>query len=136
MARALLVSLRNEDTSKTFSVDELSQSMVWLGLASNVTAENAIAVVLATDEGLVLRPTRNCQLIATRNKTVSEYKLSMAVDTILFIASPKIKTMTRLHIRPVTEGMREYLKLMFTQDVMFMIGRDDACGIRYSSRFV
>ncbi|MBR3316856.1 MAG: FHA domain-containing protein [Atopobiaceae bacterium] len=135
-SHALLVSLRNDDISKTFSVDEVSHSMVWLGLADVVTVENAIAVILVTDEGLILRPARGCKLISSQKQMVAQQRLSPTADSVMFVSSNQASSMTRLHIRPVTEGMREYGKLMFTRDVTFTVGRDQRCGIRYMSRFV
>ena len=136
MAQSLLVSLRNEDTSKTFSVGAMSQSMVWLGLSDEVDVENAIAVVISDDGVLKLRPARNCKLLISRDKTASEFKLATSGDSIVFVSSPQTQSMTRVHARPVTKGMREYGKVLFSRDTIFMIGRNDACGIRYASRFV
>ena len=136
MAHALLVSLRSEEQSRTFSVDEASQSMVWLGLDEVVSVENAIAVVLANEEGLILRPARGYQLLVNRNLKVPEQKLSVTGDSILFVMGPQSSTPTHIHVRPVTQGMREYGKVLFTQDVVFLIGRAESSGIRYPSRFV
>ena len=122
--------------SRTFSVDEVSQSMVWLGLAEEVTAENALAVLLSMDGNLVLRATRNNKLIVRNNETVSEHRLSREANTILFIASERADSMTRVHARPVTDGMREYGKVLFSRDTSFTIGRAEDCGVYYPSRFV
>ncbi len=136
MGKALLISLRHDDMSRTFSVDEVSQSMVWLGLSEDVTAENAIAVVLSMDGNLVMRPTRNHELLVRQNKKVTEYRLPRESDSILFISDTDTKEMTRIHARPVTDGMREYGKILFTQDVSITVGRSENCGIFYPSRFI
>ena len=136
MGQALLISLRHEDMSRTFSVDEVSQSMVWLGLAADVTAENAMAVVLSIDGNLVLRPTRDHRLLVRNNEEVAEFHLPQNADSITFVADKRNKSITRLHVRPVTNGMREFGKILFTQEVSFVIGRNQDCGIYYPSRFI
>lgn len=136
MGQALLISLRHDDMSRTFSVDEVSQSMVWLGLSSDVTAENALAVVLSIDGNLVLRATRDNRLLIRNDERISEFTLPRNTDSILFISNKRTKSVTRLHARPVTDGMREYGKVLFMQEVSFVIGRSEDCGIYYPSRFI
>ena len=136
MPAPLLISLRQGETNWTFSVDGTAQSMVWLGFGESVDADNAIAVVVSTESDTVLQPTRDYHLVDTQGNEHPRVVLGGATGTLLYVMGPGIEGRVTLHSRSVTEGMKQYRKLVFTRDAQFTIGRAAKNNIVYANPFV
>ena len=68
MLQPLLVSLRMGNTNWSFAVDGTAQSMVWIGFADTVDADNAIAVAVSTESQVILSPRRGHHLVNVRGE--------------------------------------------------------------------
>ena len=132
----MLISLRLGDTSRSFSVDGTAQSMTWIGLATTVDADNAIAVAVATEHDVVLQATRGYTLLGAADEELARIILSPTTDTVLYVMGPGIDGRLQLRARPVTEGMKRYQKLVFTKDAQFTVGRNANNSIVYANPFV
>lgn len=136
MPQPLLISLRQGNTSRNFSVDGTAQSMVWIGLGAAVDADNAIAVAISTEAAIVLQPTRGYHLLSSRDEELAHTVLSPTESRLFYVMGPGLDGRVQLRCTPVTEGMRHYRKLVFTADAQFTIGRTPRNNVVYDAPFV
>lgn len=136
MLQPLLVSLRMGNTNWSFAVDGTAQSMVWIGFADTVDADNAIAVAVSTESQVILSPRRGHHLVNVQGEELQHVPLGGARDLLIYVMGPDIDGRASLLVRPVTEGMKHFEKLVFTKDSQFTVGRNASCSIVYESPLV
>ena len=136
MLQPLLISLRMGDKNWGFAVDGTAQSMVWIGFGDTVDADSAIAVAVSTETETILQPRRACHLVNSADEELSSVLLGGSQGTTVFVMGPGIDGRARIQVRPVTDGMKHYQKLVFTRDAQLTIGRDPSCSIVYASPLV
>ncbi len=136
MLQPLLVSLRMGNTNWSFAVDGTAQSMVWIGFADTVDADNAIAVAVSTESETILQPQRAYHLMNASDEELSAVALGGSQATMVYVMGPGIDGRAVIHVRPITDGMKRYQKLVFTKDTQLTIGSDSKCSIVYASPLV
>ena len=136
MLQPLLISLRMGDTSWSFAVEGTAQSMVWIGFADTVDADNAIAVATSTESEVILSGRRGHVLLNVQGEELKYVPLSTTQDMLVYVMGPDIDGRASMHVRPVTEGIKRFEKLVFMKDAQFTIGRNAKCNIVYANPFV
>lgn len=136
MVQPMLISLRCGEEHRTFALGGATQSLLWIGLGDYVGAEDALAVVVSSGDGAVLRPVRSSRLMTAEGQELAEYELTDGCDRILCIEGPYAGGRVWVHLRPATEGVRTFRKLGMTHDVDLRIGRASTCALRYANAYV
>ena len=134
MAYRLLVTLKNQVSSKTLSFDEAVQSAIWLGMDANVGADNSIAHLELHDGRVVLSASKHHKL--SQPAVNDALELEPDKEAVVSVSDDRNTEIITLYIRPVHQGMRTYRKLGFFQETTVSIGRAADCGFAYMSRFV
>ena len=136
MLQPLLISLRMGNTNWGFSVDGTAQSMVWIGFGDTVDADNAIAVAVSTESETILQPRRGHHLLSVQGDELQYVPLGGGQDLFVYVMGPDVDGRASIHVRPVTEGMKRFEKVIFTRDAQFTIGRNPSSSIVYDNPLV
>lgn len=138
MCMRLLVTVRGPDVVRTFSFDETTQSILWIGLALPVDPAHALAHVQAEQEGAVIRPAAHTTLVVpSGSATLTDaVRVRRGQSLLLGLRCAKAGITASVFVRPAVSAGATYGRVCLSHDAQWTIGRDKDTGFWYANRLV
>lgn len=134
MSDKLLITLKSQDLTRTFSFDGAAQTALWVGFAKKVGPDNALLRMEGEDGCYSLRAVNGGAVKCAGHEGES-------VD--VPVGSGCVATLTRAgekpvyaFVRPVVAGLGRYTRLVLSEDADITIGRNRTSNLLYDSAFV
>ena len=134
MSAKLLITLRTQELTRTFSYDGNAQTALWLGLTKRVQADNALLRLEGEGDRLTLHVSGDAVLKCNGHEG-SSVEIPSTQECVATLARTNEQPVY-VFSRPVVPGLGYYRRLAIADGSEIVIGRNRGCGLLYDSRFV